>query len=886
MDLAREALRLADADPRKAMTLGQEALRHARRDPAVGSVARRALGVAALHMEDPDTAIRHLRAAAALGRRAESGQLLAEARIHLAMALNVRGRPNHALREITGVLALDLDGVLRARALAQRAALLGQLGRHDESLTVYQRAVPMLRRSGDLPWLWRAVNNRGLIRGYRHEFAAAEADLREAERLCRELDLELSVGFVHQNLGWVASMQGDVPTALRYLDQAEACFTRLGSDLGELLTDRTQLLLSALLVTEAHEAAEQALATVERGGRALVLAEARLLLAQTALLVRRHEQAADQARRAAVAFDRQHRGAWAVLARFVVAQVEGPEQQDQGRLDQLAEQLTDSRWIAAAVETRLMAGRHALAAGRTDVGLRHLEQAARFRTRGHVLLRARAWYAEALARAARGNRRGARIAVRCGLRVIDDHRATFGASDLRAYASGHRVDLAEVGLDLAMADGRPAGVLRWAEEGRASHLLLRPVRPPDDPDLAQKLAELRATVGAIREAIGAGRPTSRLTQRRIELERAVRDRTRLLPVDAIGPSPVPLAPAEISTRLGDTALVEFFVVGSVLHAITVVDGQIGLRRIGEHGPIAEAVEGLPFPLRRLARTTATAASRSAARELVRHLALQLDRAVLGPVLDAVGDRPLVVVPTGALQSLPWSLLPSCRGRPVMVAPSATLWCAARSSVRRGSGVIVAAGPDLPGAQAEASAVAALYDTDPLLGRAATTAAVVEALGAVRIAHIAAHGNVHPHNPLFSAVRLDDGPFTVYELEQVRWAPELVVLSSCNVGRAAVTAGGELLGLTAAFLGRGTHQVVASVMPVPDAETTPLMATFHELLLGGRSAAAALAEAQMRADPDDLDAVAAAAGFVCLGSDWTLGRSAPLPEQTDRVAVVA
>ena len=531
-----------------------------------------------------------------------------------------------------------------------------------------------------------------------------------------------------------------------------------------------------------------------------------------------------------------------------------------------------------------MAGRHALAAGRTDVGLRHLDDAARFRTRGHVLLRARAWYAEALARAARGNRRGARIAVRCGLRVIDDHRATFGASDLRAYASGHRVDLAEVGLELAMADGRPAGVLRWAEEGRASHLLLRPVRPPDDPDLAQKLAELRATVGAIREAIGAGRPTNRLTQRRIELERAVRDRTRLLPVDATAPAPAPLAPAEIAAALGGAALVEFFVVGSVLHAITVVDGQIGLRRLGEHVPIAEAVEGLPFPLRRLARATATAASRSAARRLVRHLALELDRVVLGPILDTVGDRPLVLVPTGALQSLPWSILPSCRGRPVMVAPSATLWCAARSSERRGSGVVVAAGPDLPGARAEASAVAALYGTEPLLGRAASTAAVAAALGAVRIAHVAAHGNVHPRNPLFSAIRLDDGPFTVYELERVRWAPELVVLSSCNVGRAAVTAGGELLGLTATFLGRGTHQVVASVMPVPDAETAPLMTTFHELLLTGRSAAAALAEAQARADPDDLDAVAAAAGFVCLGSEWTIGRSTPLAERTDRIAL--
>ncbi len=133
-----------------------------------------------------------------------------------------------------------------------------QLGRLEEALVSYQRAIPGLRRAADHLWLQRALVNRGVLHGYRHQFPAAESDLREAERLCKSLDLELSLGFVHQNLGWVRAIRGDVPAALSYLDQAERRLSSMGAGLEEVLTDRSQLLLSASLVSEAREAAEQA----------------------------------------------------------------------------------------------------------------------------------------------------------------------------------------------------------------------------------------------------------------------------------------------------------------------------------------------------------------------------------------------------------------------------------------------------------------------------------------------------------------------------------------------------------------------------------------------------------------------------------------------------
>lgn len=83
---AHEALRLAEADPVRATSLAVAVARRARegRDHGTASVAERALGVAALHLRDPDTAVRHLRTAVASGQRAGSPELVVDARIRLA----------------------------------------------------------------------------------------------------------------------------------------------------------------------------------------------------------------------------------------------------------------------------------------------------------------------------------------------------------------------------------------------------------------------------------------------------------------------------------------------------------------------------------------------------------------------------------------------------------------------------------------------------------------------------------------------------------------------------------------------------------------------------------------------------------------------------------
>jgi CHAT domain-containing protein len=106
---------------------------------------------------------------------------------------------------------------------------------------------------------------------------------------------------------------------------------------------------------------------------------------------------------------------------------------------------------------------------------------------------------------------------------------------------------------------------------------------------------------------------------------------------------------------------------------------------------------------------------------------------------------------------------------------------------------------------------------------------------------------------------------VYDVEQLRRPPEVVVLAACDVGRSAAHAGGELMSLSAAFLALGTRQVIASVVPVPDAETVPLMVAFHRRLAAGIPTVPALAAAQSELGRGDPAAMAAAARFISIGT---------------------
>ena len=128
---------------------------------------------------------------------------------------------------------------------------------------------------------------------------------------------------------------------------------------------------------------------------------------------------------------------------------------------------------------------------------------------------------------------------------------------------------------------------------------------------------------------------------------------------------------------------------------------------------------------------------------------------------------------------------------------------------------------------------------------ATAARVLGAIDGARLVHIAAHGTFRADSPLFSALRLDDGPLTVYDLERLRRGPRQLVLSSCDSGVVAPVGADEVLGLASSLIPLGTTAIVASVVPVNDVAVVPLMIAVHRELRSGASLAEALARCPPR-----------------------------------------
>ncbi|WP_165491944.1 CHAT domain-containing protein [Egibacter rhizosphaerae] len=872
-DLAAQALDCAREDPEHARDLAGRVLAEAPPDDpasaASRSIAHRALGLAARADHDLDLSLRHFSRAVETAEGAGERVVAARARTSLFGTLAFQGRFEAAFQEAARA-AQDVEGVDLARLEFQRATVLVAQGLDlGAALADFNRALPVLRAAGETELVAATLWNRGMLHSYRGDLAVAEADLREAESLHRSSGQPRLAATIQQNLGLVSSQRGDLPAALEWFGKAAAFFDERGEVDPIGLRDRCEALLPARLLAEARASAEQGLARLTRHGYRGYAAETRLLLAHAAILDDDPDTARIEADRAARTFAQQGRPRHRVLASYIAARAAWHQGEHSrgvlGRIRRAADQLEDAGWMAPAQEARLTAGRLALELGHPIIADRELGVAGERRHRGPLEPRVHGWHAEALRRHAAGNRTGARRAIEAGLRLVDAQRDLLGATDLRTHTTVHGAELAQFGLHLALEQQRADRVLMAAERTRAASLATPPTRPPDDERLASALGRLRQTVRDLDRAALAGEGTTDLIQQQTRLEREVADLARQARGTGTGPSGH-LSLDALHQRLGDRALVEFVGVGGSLHAVVVVGERATLVPLGSDDPVSRKVVAVRFAARRLTNPRGSEAGRAAAHTAFDHARHELDRLLFDQLRSHVGDRPLVVVPTGSLHALPWGTLPSLDGRPVTVAPSSQLWLRAHESAAAPGTdpPVLAQGPDVPAAADELAAIADHHPNATLRTGADSTAETVLAdLDAASLGHLAAHGTFRADNPQFSSLRLADGPLMVYDLERIRQPPPHLVLSACDAGLSDVSAGDELRGLAAALLGLGTRSVIASVIPVGDVETAALMGDVHAELASGREPATALARAQSRTGADG--SAPRASGFVCFGA---------------------
>nr|WP_246497545.1 CHAT domain-containing protein [Sphaerisporangium rubeum] len=515
-----------------------------------------------------------------------------------------------------------------------------------------------------------------------------------------------------------------------------------------------------------------------------------------------------------------------------------------------------------AVQAYLLAGRVALAAGRDAEADRYLATAARGRAAGPPLARAGGWLAEAL-RAGGGTRRTL-AACRRGLDLLDAHRLTFGSAELRAGATLHGTELAAIALRAAARSGRPRALLAWSERWRATALTTPAARPPDYPELRADLAAFRE-VACLADAARAGGATATVLERdRRRLQQRIRARLLKLRGDPRD-GPRRLDPGALLRELGEATLVELTDVDGVLHVLVCGGGRV---RHTVAGPLADAEHELRFARLGLTRLAYDGASRTRVHELrlLDSAAGRLQTLLLGGAVRHLGDGPVVLVPPSSLDGVPWPMLPALRDRVVSAAPSALAWMRARRTPPPANrDVVLVRGPGLSTRGAEVDRIAEAYGHATVLGDGkATSSLVLRAIEGTWLTHIAAHGDFRADSPLFSSLRLDDGPLIAHDLERLGQAPYRLVLPCCDSGRLARAGADELLGLTAALLPLGTAGVISPVVPVNDAATVPLMIALHDALREGLSMPAALHRARNTTSENAVDHVTAWS-FAALGA---------------------
>jgi CHAT domain-containing protein len=857
--LAQSAFELVETDASVAVAVAERAFRLARRrrHGEAEVAALHALSFAQHELNDA-RAIRTIRRAVRSGERYGLTQRAALARRRLALNLASRGAITAALRELELAYAA-LDPHEQARSEVFRIAVLWLAGTTTGPLTGTDRALARLRERGDAFWEAQLLRNRGGFLAERGETAAAERDLIRAHELFTSMGATAAAFAIECKLAGSALMRGDLPECLERLDAIDTrdVSPRITAELAQF---RAQATAAARLRSESVEALREAQAIWKRTGRDDHVG--RLEAIRLTLLLGDAAGARALALRTQRSFSAQRRDVYAARAAVLglAASIAAGDVHRSGLRSgrRAAEILADAGWHGEARRAQLMVARAAIELGSPGVARRELAGCSVLLRRGPVPDRIEAWHVEARLRLDGGDRAGALRALRTGLGLLEGYRETLGASDLRASASEIGVELAELGLRIALAGPDTDAMLDWADRLRGSALRLPPVTPPDLPELRDRSAELRQVSAEIWRAERGKRATRTLLSRQAALETTIRRLSRHAAGGAAAGSAPPRRRA-LGRALRNAALVELIELDGSFTALTLIDGHLTRHPLGPVEPVKEELEWLRFALVRLTRRSHDAVQRATMGQGARASAERLAEQLIEPMAASLADRPLVIVPTGSLHTLPWAMLPGLRGRPLVVAPSAATWSGLQSPpARRPTKVVLVAGPRLRHGKAEIDALAALYSRPVCLtGRQATVAAVMAALDGATVAHVACHGHFRSDSPLFSSLELADGPLNAYELQRLRRPPQLMVLSACDLGTSDTRPGDELLGFAAALIGMGTRTIIASVVPVPDSGAKRLMISLHGGLTAGAKPSVALATAQQD--------VSRQAGFVCLGT---------------------
>jgi CHAT domain-containing protein/tetratricopeptide (TPR) repeat protein len=501
-----------------------------------------------------------------------------------------------------------------------------------------------------------------------------------------------------------------------------------------------------------------------------------------------------------------------------------------------------------------------------------------------------------------GNLVDARRDAEASLLSVEKERSNTGGSEARSSFLSTALEGYELYIDILMLQHDAAAALETSERSHARSLLemlsesRADIREGVDPKLIAREREITNLLNAkgTRLLPLMGRDTPQATALKQEvraLETEYQDVEAAIQKSSpryaalTQPSPLKLKQIQEDVLDAGSLLLEYSLGEKRSYLWAVSKTGIHAWELAPRARIETAVRNVL----QLVTSRADAALPAAAREL--------SDLVVAPAAATLAGKRLIIVADGALQQIPFAMLPIPGSRePLLTAheivslPSASALAVLRNEAAgrqpATKTLAVFADPVFDAGDAAPSPEATrilehltdrsfkiprlpftAIEADQILRvaggtgnwkatgyQASRAAALNGQLSQYRYVHFATHGILDTERPSLSALVLSqvdenqkpvDGFLRVNDIYNTRLSADLVVLSACQTGLGKEVRGEGLMGLTRAFLYAGAPRVVVSLWSVNDRATADLMAALYRgMLRQGKTPSAALRAAQL------------------------------------------
>lgn len=713
-----------------------------------------------------------------------------------------------------------------------------------------------------------------------HKFSSASALYEEAVELAERAGVPVTQAEIEGNIGNFALLRGRYDQALDYLERSRRRYEFLGMPHQSALAEReiADAYLELNLVPEASEIYARVTGTFATLGLRADEARAFASRGRAELLLGNDEAALSALSRARELYRAEENKVGEALVLLTEAQLHHAHGDDDAARELTVHAEADlsafggwhqillARWLRADIERTLDHNGEAQQLFESVVNDSILHGQPQITERAHTGL--------GLVSLAKGETAAAEGHFRNAIAVTEELRAPLPGEEFKtAFFANKLVPYHELmRICLEAGNARLSEALTLVESARsralvdslgAGHESLTEPRDAFEANLLNQISELREELNylykEINQPVNGHAPPRELQQELRERENKVLEITRQLnhrrEIVASPLGSFDLKRLQQQLREND-ALVEYAALGDELLAFVVTRDEVHVtRKLSSVSSIAEHLNALRFQIETL---------RFGARAIRRHLPTltqkinvhlrQLHDLLIRPLKTTLAQRNLIIVPYGALHYLPFQalhdgdkyLIEHCE---ISYAPSAAILqqCLERGEHDLNRALLMGVSDEqTPRIANEIQSLSEVFnDAKAFIGESATAEALRRNSSGAGVVHLACHGQFRSDNPLFSALRLADGWFTVRDAYGLRLDRALVTLSACETGANVIAPGDELIGLARGFFSAGARSVLLSLWMVDDETTEQMMVDFYQQTMSGRSLAASLRAAQLK-----------------------------------------